>query len=436
MARSNIVQTRYPKTAFFALIACCLFYVCRSSERSDLLLERSPVASSKLFLVDDQQCAPTTSPTPHVTEFRWSGGGVSGPTEGEENVHLDTTIHVDFLREFESAIGVPAASFESFDTLNVTQHNFAAFVNFFTSNVAVNTNPDCADRFNASHQLLCHVWAAQQHIKSHDNNITIDGNGASFLFKGTALHSMCSLFLACAEWKRGRYSVPLSKELLQSTFDKVATDTKLMSASRVLLRNLIHGGSNWREYDWLADREETSLELLMSETSPVDVRSAMQGGEITIRNVTNVNGAVTQRFSARRNGEIHHHLTRPLSALETIAVLHHRATSGKPQMVVFPRSESIVAPDDAFIECRVPAINVLLFSGDSIGRQKFIRLIDLVRQGPQGQVLVPYGTELLKTNFRHWPVQDRMRWWDIVLAIYPTHDELLLFTCVSDLPYA
>ncbi|CUG68689.1 GPI-anchored surface protein, putative, partial [Bodo saltans] len=186
---------------FFALIACCLLYICRSSERSNLLLERSP-----LVLVDDEQYAPTTSPTPYVTEFRWSGGGVSGPTEGEENVHLDTTIHVDFLREFESAVGVPAASFDSFDTLNATQHSVATFVNFFTSNVAVNTNPDCADRFNASHQLLCHVWAAQQHIKkssgSHDNNSTIDGNGASFLFKGTALHSMCSLFLACAEWKR------------------------------------------------------------------------------------------------------------------------------------------------------------------------------------------------------------------------------------------
>ncbi|CUG46926.1 GPI-anchored surface protein, putative [Bodo saltans] len=102
-------------------------------------------------------------------------------------------------------------------------------------------------------------------------------------------------------------------------------------------------------------------------------------------------------------------------------------------MVVFPRADSGATPVGA-AECCVPAINVLLFSGDSIAHQQFIRLIDLVRHGPQGQVLVPYGTELLKSNFRHWPVHDRSRSRDMILAIYPTHDELLTFQ--SLLPYS
>ncbi|CUG46909.1 membrane-associated protein, putative [Bodo saltans] len=256
-------------------------------ERNNSLLNQKEVLLQSDFDVTSNNSLVLSDPlsTPHMSDFRWSGGGISGPTEGIENINLDTEIHKAVLQEFEAAIGVRAAAFKAFNTSTEhSQPNISAFVTFFTSKVANNTNPDCADRLHASHQLLCHVWAAQwQHNQSSDNShqnnnnhssvSSDDKDSSSSLFKDTALHSMCSLFLACAEWRCGRYSVPLSNALLQSTFESIVEDTALSNGSGVLLRNLIHGGSNWREYDWLADRVQTSRELLEGHTSPFDVRT-------------------------------------------------------------------------------------------------------------------------------------------------------------------
>lgn len=424
-------------------LVLCLFFISNWSSREDRRLQVvvDNNNNNNSSLVDLPRALTTMI---HWREFRWSGGGVRGATEGEENMNLDTKIHRTTVEFFEKSFGIPAASFESLQKLNYTRHKHSTFVKFFTSNVTLNTNPDCADRLHPSYQLLCHVWAAQQHHRSSSStsssssttrNSTDSSSSYSSLFKRNALNSMCSLFLACSEWKRGRYNVPLSSTLLRSTFDEILNDHELLNASQVLLRNLIHGGNNWHEYNWLADRVNTSRGLLESRKSPqesMDVRTAFQGGEITTKKVF-ANGTVSLLFSSRGNGARGPHLTRPLSALETIAVLHHRATSGMPQMVVFPeRAERVVSPGD-FVECRVPAINVLLFSGDSLANQMFMRLLNLVRRGPQGRVLVPYGSELLKSNFRHWPMHDRCRSLDLILAFYPTHDEFLTFQ--SLMPY-
>ncbi|CUI15546.1 membrane-associated protein, putative [Bodo saltans] len=445
--------------ALFTAVVCPFFIIYWSAEANVQPDEnRFEDSTRNKVLLNNLRATP---PPQLLTElFRWSGGGVHGSTEGEENLNLDRKMHKTVLRAFEAAFETPTAAADfltlssnaSTTTTTYTKHRLSVFVKFFMANVALNTNRDCGYRLHPSQQLLCHVWAAVVHHHNNNNNrssTTSDirnvsnrkDTSSSSLFKGTTLHSMCSLFLACAEWKRGRYSIPLSSELLQSTFAKVANDTELWNSSGVLLRNLIHGGNNWREYDWLADRMKTSHTLIENHTSRVDVRSVFQGGEITTtrKKKTDVKGTTVlqqQLFSSRDNGESHFHLTRPLSSLETIAVLHHRATSGKPQMVVFPRRVgSVPSSDDATEECRVPAINVLLFSGDSTAHQHYLRLFDLIRHGTQeqGQVLVPFGTKPLRSNFRHWPTHDRSGSRDMILAIYPTHDEFVTF--YSLMPY-
>ncbi|CUG46601.1 membrane-associated protein, putative [Bodo saltans] len=252
----------------------------------------------------------------HVPEFRWFGGGVRGATEGEDNVNLDINTHRNVLQEFETAFGKPAAKFESLNRSTYTQHSLFTFVTFFTSKVALNTNPDCAARLHPSQQLLCHVWAAQRQRNIKHKNSGSHGNyipkESSSLFKESALHSMCSLLLACAEWKRGRYSVPLSNALLQSTFDKVANDHELLNASEVLLRKLPYGSEllrlNFRH--WPVNDRSKSRDMILAIYPTHDELFTFQslmpysvlGGAQFVRTNESVNtyfAAITSRRAAK-----------------------------------------------------------------------------------------------------------------------------------------
>jgi hypothetical protein len=354
-------------------------------------------------------------------EFSWTGGGVKGTAEAHVNLGLGR-IHDDVVASFRSHIGVSIVEYQRGlvvgDARRSTIRNSSifAFHNYFTRNITVNTNEDCEYRMPPDQQLLCHAWA-ELHRKAKRSH----GAAPSPLFTGAPLHSMCSLFLGCLMWKRGRYSRRLTDGLLRATFQGLVDNEALYNSSRLMQRNLIHGGKNWREYDWLQDRLVVSRDLITSvDPSPIDVRSAFQGGELTLHIDRHPEGWMNRSFAVRDNGKEAFELTRPLTALETIAVMYHRAVSGSRKQTVLP-----AAPSPS--TCRVPAIRVLVFSGDSIAKQLFRRLVDLVRHGPQGQVMVPYGARLLPTHFRHWPSLDHSKFQDQVLAIFPTHDEFRSF---------
>ncbi|CUE55314.1 membrane-associated protein, putative [Bodo saltans] len=380
----------------------------------------------------------------------WSGGGVDDMSEGEENERLDH-LHRVMLKEWNISTDIGIGD---------QQDSLARFVvGFFKHlNVTSNTNTDCATRLPPNQQLLCHTWASLNH-----NNSSLDN--ASFsspLFSGIPLHSMCSLFLSCYLWKRGRYSIMLTPESLRNTFNGLVRDDELMNSSQLLLRNLIHGGDNWCEYEWLADRVDTSKDILHAQVNSVDVRSVFQGGEITIqRNLQrtgvrslNNNSHDSRRWGSwyaavRDNGDDQFHYMRQLSSIETIAVLHHRATAGKDmQMVVFPRQDDVKKKsqpeEEDEEECRVPAMNVILFTGDSIAHQLFRRLLDVVRHGGggrgpnnnNGSVKVPYGAtgHHRTTNFRHWPTREHSKSRDMILAIYRTYDEFISFESLMPQP--
>ncbi|CUG91563.1 Hypothetical protein, putative [Bodo saltans] len=162
-------------------------------------------------------------------------------------------------------------------------------------------------------------------------------------------------------------------------------------------------------------------------TTDIDARALFQGGDITTRSVKDSHGRLSSLHLATRDnggGQEEVQLTRTLTALETMSVLHHKATGGQhrsPQWIVYPATSTQK-------QCRTTAINMLLFTGDSIGRQFFRRLVDVLRRSSLGgQVSVPYGSTFVNTSFRHWPSKDYTDWQDMVLAIYPTHDELHVF---------
>jgi hypothetical protein len=365
--------------------------------------------------VTSSEALPSAPPNETIPDFRWTGGGVEGMTEGNVNVGLDQT-QIEVAMSFETFIGVSIGEYQNDNIVNkATVTRRADFAKYFDTNVVANTNKDCFDRMNAHQQLLCHAWAEVQGKQTTSSN-------RSRLFSGAPLQSMCSLFLGCLLWKRGRYSRTLTVDLLRTTFRGLVADMELYNSSRLMQRNLIHGGDNWREYDWLQDRLVLSRDLVNSvNSSPIDVRRAFQGGEMTVQIDRDKDGWTTRRFATRGNGDVAMTLTRPLTALETIAVLHHRAVSGSDQHTILYSGGSPDRP------CRIPTINALIFSGDSVAKQLFRRLIDIIRHGPQGRVMVPYGDELLPTNFHYWPSLDHSKCTDIVLVVYPTHDEFHTF---------
>ncbi|CUG88329.1 Hypothetical protein, putative, partial [Bodo saltans] len=107
------------------------------------------------------------------------------------------------------------------------------------------------------------------------------------------------------------------------------------------------------------------------------------------------------------------------------AILHHRATSGNSSQLAVFQDVKRSGLDDS--SCIAPSINVVVVSGDSIAFQVFRRLLRLIRDGVSAPVTIDVGNKKLTTTALARPNFGFGKWDDIVLAIYPTHDELFNF---------
>lgn len=87
--------------ALFTAIVCPFFIIYWSAEANVQPDEKSSEDSTRnKQLLGNLQATP---PPQLLTElFRWSGGGVRGATEGEENLNLDRKMHKTVLRAFEA----------------------------------------------------------------------------------------------------------------------------------------------------------------------------------------------------------------------------------------------------------------------------------------------------------------------------------------------
>ncbi|CUI13035.1 GPI-anchored surface protein, putative [Bodo saltans] len=387
------------------------------SQGHDYHFDHTAATSTMVFTTQDHS---EVSPSASGAHWQWTGGGVRGLSEGEENVALDN-VSAALRAAFIDLFHVPMHLFDIRHLSRAAPHTITRFRRLFMS-FAVNRNHDCMVRMDPYKQLQCHLWANKL---NNNNNVRTVG-GRSVLFSGTPAHSMCSLALSCSLWKRGRHGTQLTPALLQGVFRTLKRDDELRNSSQLMLRNVIHGGSNWHEYQWLPNRLKVCEELIVGSTPPsktpiVDARALFQGGDLTIDQRQAPSGFPVKRLATRDNGSARKELTRTLTALEAMSVLYHRATNGgRPQLIVYPATSTLR-------ECRTTAINMLLVSGDSIARQLFWRVVELLRRGPQGQVRVPYASAWVATSFRHFPVQRYYKWMDVVLAIYPGHDELHVF---------
>ncbi|CUG89477.1 Hypothetical protein, putative, partial [Bodo saltans] len=144
-----------------------------------------------------------------------------------------------------------------------------------------------------------------------------------------------------------------------------------------------------------------------------------QGGAMWLNLATNS----TPRFVVEQttnSGERVRTASTTFTASEALAILHHRAMSGNRRQVAVVRN-------DGSSSCTVPTINVVVVSGDSIAFQVFRRLLRLIRDGVATPVTIAVGDEMLATTSPARPNFGFGKWFDIVHAIYPTHDEIQTF---------
>lgn len=349
---------------------------------------------------------------------------MQGLSEGMSNAEVDKQ-HQLFLAAFERHFKSSPSHF--LQLLNVTKTQTHAFLNLFSNSIAAKGNSDCHLQMSPRSQMLCHLWAAHVH--------PADSNTPSSLFSEVPLNSLCSLYMSCISWRRGCYSTRLSVSLLESTFNTMRADARLSHSSRLLRRNFVHGIGNTAENDWLTQRLQTSHDVLSTAAGgTVDVRPVFQGGEMTLLDMPYDNAddgssttTMTTSFAFRDNGDAVFEQTAPLTVLQTLSILYHRAAGDTSVKVHFP----LLHGSGGGGACLVPPLNVLLFSGDSVNHELYRRLLDAIRNGV-GPVQVPFsgnGSRRLRTNFSFWPAHDLPNGPDRILAVYPTHDDYFDVHC-------
>ncbi|CUF95856.1 membrane-associated protein, putative [Bodo saltans] len=392
------------------------------------------------------------------TTLSWSGGGVLGPAEDVLNYRVGED-HIRFLSHLEKELGidtdirtflanmanVPSNPRDEAEQQSVNKLK-KAMLSFITDYVATTANnatssQDCLYHMLPHHAWMCHMWgaAAKQPQQQRNNN----GSAASvvpFLHLEAMRRSLCGLMMSCAAWRRGTFSTPLTPAFLQGAYRSVEQKSRASlsaegtSGVTVAIRNLVHGGNNTEEYKWLGDRaaievsdiakrktlflKAHTLKRQLRKVGFTDARAVFQGGDLGM-------DPATLSMTSRDNGSKKKQKVGVFSSIDTMATLYHRASQGG-QLI-----------DD--FNCRStskPPIRMIVFSGDSLTRELFNRLVHHLRYGVQAPVIRvrdPSTNVAVHSSagFRWMPFFEVPAQEDFVYSVYPTHDDYSMFSSVA-----
>lgn len=401
----------------------------------------------------------------------WTGGGVAGFSHSEA-IGIVERRHKELLREWQATY-LMVASGEDPSVLvwqsevvkgsNTTANHilremvvrFAeAYVSALNPAASVDVvlppgsrrehHDDCIYHLLPQQQFMCHMWWSTARRQSTTNEDIDPVLGIDSLMRS----SLCSVWMACGYWRRGTFDVKVTPSRLRDTYKRSVLPLlkQHRMAVALLRRNFVHSGrsaartatkssllddvdENTAEYAWLAERTAAQLADIVKRNmiitravkrpTPTDVRSVFQGGEVGFDQV-NVSAVI------RDNGDPLQHPVPILSSSEVLAVLFHRALRSAARSV-FPR---LVCPDGS---ARVwEPFHVLVFSGDSLTREVFFRLIHHLRYGVRRPVVpLSTGSGNLTTDHDWMPFMDIPIQEDYVYAVYKTHDDLTMFDSVA-----
>jgi hypothetical protein len=406
-----------------------------------LLAHASPPSAYDATNVDDMP-----QPPPSQQTFAWQGGGVRGPAEDALNHRIDEDhqlfidslkhdINIDDVQAYLAnlANGPPLPSEKEQHGGNL-KRSLLSFITDYVARTANNasSHQDCFYHLLPHHVWMCHMWGAA----------AVAQEGSAFLHHDAMRKSLCGLLMSCAAWRRGTFTIPLTPTFLQNTFQSVVQRVRHASSSRpasndgvrVAIRNLVHGGNNTEEYRWLGDRaaievsdiakrktlflKAQTLKRTLRKLGFTDARAVFQGGELGM-------DPASLTMTSRENGSPQKQTVSVFSALDTMAVLYHRASRG--------------GHFDHDFDCTShskPPIRMIVFSGDSLTRELFNRLVHHLRYGVQAPVIRvrnPSTNVVAEqvAGFRWMPFFEVPAQEDFVYSVFSTHDDYTMFSSVA-----
>ncbi len=338
----------------------------------------------------------------------WTGGGVKGPDVAAVERFLEEIFQRRLVRRNVTATSIASNLWQG-DLLTIFEE-LAVDLSDDISNPVESSPSDCIMHLMPQQRAACLLFAL---LDGEDRNAPLSQR------QRTYHNSYCSALAPCLLWGRGTFAKRMQSEELRSLFARVegrvagrppsqaaAGDEE---ASRVIDRLFVlrgdpaaRGGLDISQFSRrLADHETFVANreaMLAAATSAV----AMPVVNTTVA-ARDVLDGIDVRYSEHRGGRVF--LRREaggdspmayLTPAEVLSVLHHHCD---------PPTE-----DGRGKEGRKRP-RIVAFSGDSMVREVFFRLVHFLRFGDPATM----------------PVVEPSQWHDMLYVVFPTHDELMIF---------
>lgn len=400
----------------------------------------------------------TTSPptsSPNFPPLLWEGGGVHGATAAQTRLEIRSMIEQHHDITYKAACGAmmtdphgssPEAPLHH-AALQDMHSVMLSFVTYFTAQGLV--RDDCWIHLTPQQRAMCAVLAA---VDDHDE--TEAGVRSPLDERRAYMSSYCSTMVPCLQWRAGRFSYPINGTYLLKVYgaevvplvteheeNRQAVDalTHIFAhdednvdaeAIWILNRTLLHEEVLGRHqalfeaFQREAEHEKKKLPLVLSAADRANLvwaREPLEGLSTSV--LLGHHGAFDAaqrevRISSRETGEevaLHH-----FTPLQVVALLYRKVAGSFDlrQQYARPTAED---SDDRLMDESVFRSNMhlIVFSGDSMNREFFLRLVFHIRFGNEPP---PHNPYLRQTPF-HEPSQQH----DMVYSVFEDHDELDMF---------
>ncbi|CUG88203.1 Hypothetical protein, putative [Bodo saltans] len=402
----------------------------------------------------EEEVAPaveSSSSSSRYPPLLWTGGGVTGPTAHDTRnaIRLAMSQFRDEAHNAACSLMLEDRSGEELvHALDALKRVVLELASVFTEQGL--RRDDCWIHLTPQQRAMCAVLASVD----DDEREAAKTGGGDVDARRAYLMSYCSTMTPCLQWKAGRFSYPLNGSFLLDVYrqevvplvtehheNRQAVDAvshifahdeddvdveACWIVNRTILQEELLGRHQalfdafQREVDHekqkkplvLTDEEQRHLEWARSPVQGV-ANAAFLGHQMTFdarhREV---------RVSSRETGEevtLQHY-----SPLQAMALMYRKVVAGYTMRKQYLRPTAEDRDDRLMDEPTFrPYMNLIVFSGDSMNREFFLRLVFHFRFGREP----PIGNPHLRQTPFHEPSQQH----DMIYSVFEDHDDLDVF---------
>lgn len=397
-------------------------------------------------------------------QFRWEGGGVTGPTKSEVEAYLDELFE-RFFHNPSAATCATVMDIHSGEEGNARGTPVLMKTLFdLVANLTVQSRmeDDCWIHLTPHQRAMCLLVASMdERSDTYDKSRFPPFNFSFYISDPPAkredgfiplrhrrsyLESYCSTMNPCLQWQSGKFSMPINVSFLETVYREeviplVTKDEENRKAAELFTKNFIHDHENTEEFRWAWERHsvqeldmgkhaatfdrlrrEVRARELNEEFHPKaddekvmewaksyhDVFPVFQGNRL-LYDFDRRQARVVAPDSGEEVALAH------FTPLQVLSLLHHKAFTSHSRRKRYTHPDDILSEDPVW----KPNTHIIVFSGDSMNREYYMRLVHHVRHG----LLHPEGNPWLRQTPFHEPSQQH----DMILSVFETHDRLELF---------